>query len=212
MSISVMKKLTVISPSGEEDAVIKRLIRQRCVQVKTAQTDDYGYLLENLNCDTRRNQVEKKIATLERILPVLAKRTQRKGKLGDKRLKVNRDEFISDGRYDAAWEVACRANDSLIRISECRSEIQSVSAEISSLLPWVSYDVEANLGGTVQTDITLGVFPIGTKISAIETTIGELLGSIEIVSEDASGVYAVIITYKHDTDDVLRELSSQLRP
>lgn len=208
MSISVMKKLTVISLSGDEDAIIKRLIRQRCVQVKAVQTDDYGYLLENLNCDTRRSEVEKKIATLEKILPVLTKHTQRKGKLGDRRIKINRDEFISDGSYDAAWDIASKTSDAISRIAECKAEIQSATAEISSLVPWASYGVEADLGGTAQTDITLGVLPVGTTISSVEETIGDLLGCVSIVSEDTSGVYVVIITHKQDTDEVLRELTS----
>ena len=35
MSIAVMKKLTVLTPERDVDALIRRLIRLRCVEVRT---------------------------------------------------------------------------------------------------------------------------------------------------------------------------------
>ncbi|MBE6548425.1 MAG: V-type ATP synthase subunit I [Ruminococcaceae bacterium] len=207
MSVSVMKKLTVISVAGDEDAILKRLIRLKCVEVRSAQSDDYGYMLDVLNCDADRSEIEKKISLLERVIPELVKKTARKGKLGEKRLKINRDEFIQSGRYDAAMESARSAADAMAKIIDCKAQIKSAEAEQTSLFPWINHDIEADLSGTAYTDITLGSFPAGTLISAIDESIGDMLGSAEIVSEDENGVYAVIMTHKQDTESVLRELT-----
>ena len=208
MSVSIMKKLTVIAPSGEEDAIIKRLMRLRCVEVKSAQSDEYGYLLEKMSCDAPRSETEKKIAVLEKIIPILLKRTKRKGTLGEKRHRINRDEFIQNGSYDSAWIVARQASDAMTAISESRAGILSAESEIQSLTPWINYGVEANVSGTRFTDITLGALPVGTKISTLEECIGELLCGVEVISEDASGVYVAIITHKDDTDAALRQLTT----
>ncbi len=208
MSVSVMKKLTVITPSGDEDAIIKRLMRSRCVEVRPSHADDYGYLLESLSCDSKRSEIERRIATIEKIIPVLVKRTKRLALFGPKRVKINRDEFISDGRYDNAWKMVTDTTDAISRISECRAQILSADSEIASLTPWISYGMEANAAGTKYTDITLGVMPVGTKISVIEDTIGELLGGAELISQDAKGIYVSLITHKSDTDMVLSGLVS----
>lgn len=208
MSVSVMKKLTVITPSGEEDAIIKRLMRSRCVEVKPSHTDDYGYLLENFSCDSKRSEIERKIATLEKIIPVLVKRTKRLALFGSKRFKVNRDEFISDGRYDVAWQMALDTTNAMSRIAECRAQMLSADSEIASLTPWISYGMEIDTAETKYTDITLGVLPVGTKISTLEDAIGELLGGVEVISQDTKGVYLAIITHKSDTDKVISELTN----
>ncbi len=206
MSVSVMKKLTVIAPSGDEDAIIKRLMRSRCVEVRSSHTDDYGYLLENLSCDSKLSETERKIAAIEKIIPILVKRTKRIALFGSKRVKIDRDEFISDGRYDSAWNMVVDTNDAISHISECRSQILAADSEIASLTPWVSYSMEANSAGTKYTDITLGILPPGMKISAVEDAIGQLLGGVEVMSQDSKGIYISLITHKNDTDKVIGEL------
>lgn len=208
MSVSVMKKLTVIAPSGEEDAVIKRLIRLRCVEVRAAHSGEYGYLLDCISCDSHRSDIEKRIATLEKIIPVLLKRTKRRGGLGSKRSKIDRDEFIESGGYEATWTIANAASAAMGRIAECRSEILSISSDRSALSPWASYGAPLCDNGTQNTTLTLGVFPVGTKISQIEACIGDLLGGVEVICEDKSGVYASVITHKSHTDGVLAALNS----
>ncbi len=208
MSVSVMKKLTVIAPSGDEDAIIKRLMRSRCVEVRSSHTDDYGYLLENLSCDKKLSETERKIAAIEKIIPVLVKRTKRLALFGPKRVKIDRDEFISEGRYDSSWNMVMNTNDAISRISECRLQMLAVDSEIASLTPWISYGMKANSAGTKYTDITLGVLPAGTKISAVEDAIGQLLCGVEVISQDSKGIYIYLITHKNDTDKVLTKLSS----
>lgn len=208
MSVSVMKKLTVIAPSGDEDAIIKRLMRSRCVEVRSSRADDYGYLLEDLSCDSKLSEAERKIATIEKIIPVLIKRTKRLALFGPKRVKVDRDEFICDGRYDNAWKMVADTNDAISRISECRSQMLAADSEIASLTPWISYGLEANLEGTKYTNITLGVLPAGTKISAAEAAMDQLIGGIEVIGQDSKGIYVSLITHKNDTDKVLTELAN----
>lgn len=207
MSVSIMKKLTVISPFGEEDSLIRRLVRLRCVEVKSVYSDEYGYLLETYDCDEQKIFTEKKIAVIERIIPEMNKRTKRKGGLGDCRLRVNRDEFISSGRYDTVLEIAERADDAIKKISKCRDEIIAIDNEITSLKPLIKYDVSLDLQGSEKTDLTLGNLPAGTNLAKIEEAFGELYAGFEVIYEDASGVFISLITHKTHTEQALRTLN-----
>lgn len=207
MSISVMKKLTVISPLGAEDTVVKRLIRLRCIEVRSAYTDDYSYLLDSFSSDEKRLDAEKKISVIERVVPELNKYTKRNGGFfGDKRTRVDRDEFISSGRYDGAIQAAQRADECMKKIASCKSDIISVESDISSLKPWLKYDVPFGYSGTSHTKINLGVFPFGTTREAIDTALEDILAAFEVIYEDSTGVYTEIITHVSDTEKALRAI------
>lgn len=207
MSVSVMKRLTVIASLGDEAPLIKRLVKLKCVEVTSAHSDDYGYLLDGVNYDGKRLEIEKKIAVLERVIPALYKRTARGGGLFAKRLKINRDEFISDGSYDVAWGIASEADRALSRIAECRNEIMNSESEMLALVPWSAYGVALNYSGTQNTEIILGTFPAQTAISTIQEALGELLCGVEIVSQDEGAVYASIFAHRSQSDEVQRRLT-----
>ena len=208
MSVSNMKKLTAICPLSDGDLLLKKLVRLKCVEVRSAQSDEYGYLLENVSFDTRKAEIEKKINVLEKIIPHLNKRTTRKGGLGDNRKQINREEFICSGNYDAAWRAANKANETLIRMGECTSYIQACNTDIMSLSPWLGYDVPVDYSGTKHTSISLGVLPANTDMEEVMGALEGYLCNTEIIFSDNSGIYLSVTTHKNDTDDVFRELTS----
>ncbi len=208
MSISVMKKLTVICPSESTEAVVKRLVRQKCVQVECARESEVGYLLENLNYDTQRSQIQTKINKLSAVLPVLVKYTDRGGGLADRRQKINREEFLLDGSYASAWEAADNTYGVISRIAECKAQVQSCTSEICALSPWLEYGEALSFTGTKHTDVTLGTFPVRTSMDAVSASVEGLLCSIDVISEDDSGVYVCVFSHKECSDEVMKSLSS----
>lgn len=207
MSISVMKKLTVISPLGAEDAVVKRLIRLRCIEVRSAYTDDYSYLLDSFSSDEKRVAAEKLISIIERVTPELNKYTKRKGGFGDRRLAIDRDEFISDGRYAAAVRAAEGADECMKKIAACKAEILCAESDIASLKPWMKCDLPLNFSGTENTRAATGVFPAGTTRENIADALENTLAAFEVVHEDNSGVYAEILMHKEDAESAMRALN-----
>ena len=63
MSVSNMKKLTVLSPTGEADALVRRLMRLRCVEIRTVDPEslDEGLDWSRNDCDEQRAQAERYI-------------------------------------------------------------------------------------------------------------------------------------------------------
>lgn len=208
MSVSNMKKLTAICPLNDGDVLLKKLVRLRCVELRSSQGDEYGYLLENVNFDTRKNEIEKKINVLEKIIPHLNKRTTRKGGLKDNRKRIDREEFISSGGYAIAWEAANKANETLTRMGECTAHIQACNTDIMSLSPWLEYDVAVDYSGTKYTDTTLGVLPANTDMEEVQGALEDYLCWTETVHQSNLGIYLSVTTHKNHTDSVLRELTS----
>ena len=208
MSISIMKKLSVITPKDSVDEMIKRLIKLRCVDVRNTESDECGYLLEKMNYDVQRSNTEKRLAEIERVLPVLTKYSSRMSKLGDGRMKIDREEFVSDGSFEQTWEKIEVADSDLKRINECKNRISADEKLIVSLTPWIDYGVSLRLCNTDRTDLVIGSMPAGTEQSDIDEALGELYTSVDIVSRDAGAVYVSLISLKSDTDEAAKKLSS----
>ena len=172
MSISIMKKLSVITPKDSVDEMIKRLIKLRCVDVRNTESDECGYLLEKMNYDVQRSNTEKRLAEIERVLPVLTKYSSRMSKLGDGRMKIDREEFVSDGSFEQTWEKIEAADSDLKRINECKNRISADEKLIVSLTPWIDYGVSLRLCHTDRTDLVIGSMPAGTEQSDIDEALG----------------------------------------
>ncbi len=207
MSISKMKKLTVISPDGVADDILKRLIKLKCVEVRSAQGEEIGYLLRKMDCDDERSELQKKVAELENAIPELTKHSKRQGKLGDSRKKIDKDEFIACGAYEASWQVVRDVGRVLNSISECDQGMASNSDLIEALTPWRSYDVPMSLAETSKTKVIIGSLPSKTDMSALEAALGELYCNVHVASQDDSAIYVSLIVMNGDLSAVMQTLS-----
>jgi len=68
MSVVNMKKLTVFAHKSETDEIIKRLVRLRCVEIKSGEADSE---LVRLNCDAKRNELENSVSDINEAMVVL---------------------------------------------------------------------------------------------------------------------------------------------
>ena len=206
MSISAMKKLTVITPMNEMQAVVRRLVRLRCVEVRQIDIETHDGLLMKASYDSQKSSLEASIAEIDKALPMLNKYSQRVLGLGDSRVKVDRTEFISDGSYDNAKKIVKKTNELICRLDATKSNISSLEANICAIEPWSRLDFPISIKETKKTKVILGSFPVGVDMNAVKEAIGESYVHLEEVSADKTAKYCCIISLKTDADDVFRSL------
>ena len=102
MSVSKMRKLTVVTPTKDADTMIKRLMKLKAVALRREEGDPPPAP------DTQSGEAEKRLARIEEALGTLAKHSRRKKRLFAGQIPVSPDAFCTDGRYDTAWKVVDR--------------------------------------------------------------------------------------------------------
>ena len=205
MSVSTMRKLTVFAPKGQEDALIRRLMRLRCVQVR--QVDGEGLQLERVACDAQRAAAERRLAAVTDALEILVKYSARKG-LVQTRNQLDIEKFMAE-RYEAATEVVRQTLATKQREGECVAEINALQGRMHALAPWLTYSLPLELVATRSCEITLGVLPAKTKIDDIRDALSEYCAEIETVFSDSDGEYVATVYHKDDAVNVQRVLAER---
>lgn len=205
MSVSTMRKLTVFAPKGQEDALIRRLMRLRCVQVQ--QVDGEGVQLERASCDAQRAAAERRLDAVTDALEILAKYSSRKGFV-QTRNQLDIETFMAE-RYEAATYAVEQTLATKQRQGECFAEIQTLQGRMHALAPWLTYSLPLGLEATSSCEITLGVLPAKTKIKDIRAALDEYCAEVESVFSDDDGEYVAVVCHKHDTQSVQRVLAER---
>ncbi len=208
MSVSSMKKLTVLAYSTDADAILRRLMQLRCVDIRTVETVD-GVKTERLDCDVQRVQAEQRLTQIRAAIPLLAKYSTRKKKLGRSLHRVDRAAFEADGRADAAWQTVEDALRFKQTAEALTAEQTRNRALANSLQPWLEYDAPLNAVGSAHTQILLASGP--SKMLGLEAQ--EALSAagayVEPVWEDEGGTYLALTCCAEDTDAVQKALTER---
>ncbi len=205
MSVSTMRKLTVFAPKGQEDALIRRLMRLRCVQVR--QVDLAQEQLERVACDAQRAAAERRLAAVTDALEMLAKYSARKGFV-QTRNQLDIEKFMAE-RYETATDAVQRTLKTKQREGECNAEITALTGRMHTLAPWLTYSLPLELGATESCEVVLGALPAKTKISDMMDALAEYCAEIESVFSDNDGEYVAVIYHKHDAASVQRVLAER---
>lgn len=209
MSVSVMKRLTVLSPADRADELIQRLMRLRCVDIRTAPPDEEDGL-GRYDSDTARVAAERRVATVTEAIGTLSgygapkpKKASKKDKppTGDARFPVTKDRA---GAYRWAETVAGLNAD----VADCRAERSREEATISMLAPWSAHDLPLEVEETDTCRIFRGVLPSGVSLSAVADALSETHAAVEEVSHDEHGLYVVVILCREDEEAVSRALGA----
>ena len=94
MPISTMKKLTVLSFGEDADAIVRKLMNLRCVEIRTTELGDGSLLSTRFDSDGQKAEAENRLRLIREVMPTLNRYTARKKKLGRSLHRVNRDEFV----------------------------------------------------------------------------------------------------------------------
>lgn len=206
MSISAMKKLTVVTPKDEMQSVVRKLIKLRCVEVRQIEKGASDGLWMKNSYDAQKLALETLIADINYAMSVLNVYSSRVMGLGDGRIKVDRDEFVFDGSYKNAKEIVDKTNELVSKKSDMTSKISELEAKIASIEPWTALDFKISVKETKKTKVILGSFPIGVDLNSVSEAIEPLYTHFELAGSDATANYACIVAMKSDADEVIRIL------
>jgi len=203
MSVSTMRKLSVFAPKDQTDALIHRLMRLRCVQVR--QVDDQEKFLSRVACETQRAKVERSVATVTEALEILARFSERKGFVQTTK-QLDTEKFKAE-KYDTAMQAAEQAVSLQQREHECRAELAALTNRLHVLAPWLTYHVPLAQESTRHCELQLGSFPAKTKMQGISDALSEYCAVVESVFSDDDGEYASVVYHKADAACVQRVLA-----
>ena len=205
MSVSIMRKLTVFAPKEGADALVRKLMRLRCVQVR--QVDDSGTRLERVICDAQRAAAERRLAAVTDALEILAKYSSRKGFVQTQN-QLDIEKFMAE-RYDAATQAVQQTLETKQREHDCQAEIALLTGRMHALAPWLTYRLPLELAATRSCEITLGALPAKTKIDEVTDALSEYCSEIESMFSDEDGEYVAVVCHKSDSAAVQRVLAER---
>ncbi len=205
MSISTMKRLTVLTPKVDADVLVRRLMKLKCVEISTTSLDEEGELYRN-DCDTARAEAEKRVASISEAIPLLDKYTVEKSPWRDKPINTSTGLFRKTGSYHAAWAVVDEVLEIRDTMNERYQEDNRLMATISMLYPWLEYDLPLETEGTDTTYLWPGVFPAAVRTDAVNQALEGLNAGVEEIYRDKAGLYAAVMLHKSDEEAVNRAL------
>lgn len=217
MAVSEMKKLSAICVCADVDETIKKLMWLSCVDVRQTEQTDGGEKMPDV--DMRIAEKTKLLAKIKAAMDLLAlydskkweeykDPARRKKKMFSPPDLVDMDEFMDAGKYDLTLRKLNRITSLSNQLHSKREEYAALCARRASLAPWKDcYTVPLGEKETKSTDITIGVAGAKTTQDELEKSIdSDRCAYVEIVSRDEHASYVTVITYKDDTDSVLRSL------
>ncbi len=205
MSVSKMKKLTVLAYSTDAEPIVRKLMNLRCVELRPVK-DLQNAALVRLESDAQKSQIEERLRQIRSIIPILNKYTTRKKRLGRFLHSVNREEFLKEGRDRRAWQTAEAATAAVLAMEESLAERTRAKALMESLTPWLEYDAPLNHEGSQKTALLLGSCAEGVKEETLLESLAQVGAYTEVVSKDDHGTYLALTCHKEDLDAVNRTL------
>ncbi len=204
MPISTMKKLTVLAGACDADAIVRKLVRLKCVQIQAIAEDAAAGALRVQDARNERGRIETELSRIREAIPILARYSRRKSTIGRRVHYVNRREFLANGRDAHAWKAIRSAIELDAALQTAQEEMTQNEVTRHALLPWLSYDAPLSEKVSAHVRMQFGSCPVGVSpVSALE----ELGAVVETVSEDKEGTF-LAVTYHKDVQDPVEALLS----
>ena len=205
MSISTMKKLTVLAHANDADAIVRRMLHLRCVEIQRSMPEAKELDLERIDSDGKQTEIKERMAHIEAALPLLAKYSTRRVGIGRRVQRLDRAAFVADGRAEKAWLAVERALKVKVRMDEITAEQTRNEGIMQSLIPWLTYDASLNEAGSAHTAMQLGSCSV--KLCNLEAL--EAAGAyVEDVSDDGKTKYFAVTYHREDEEAVTKALDA----
>ena len=203
MSISTMKKLTVLAHASDADAIVRRMLHLKCVEIQRSMPEAGELALERIESDGKQTEIRERLSRIEAAMPRLAKYSTRRGGLGRRVQRLDRAAFVADGRGERAWQAVERTLAAKTRMDEITAEQTRNEAMMKSLIPWLNYDASLNEGGSAHTAVQLG----SCSVKLYNYELLEAAGAyVEDVSDDGKTQYLAVTYHREDEDAVMAAL------
>ena len=198
-----MKKLTVLAYSSDADAIVRRMLHLKCVQIQRSMPEAGELSLERIESDGKQTEIRERMAHIEAAMPRLAKYSTRRGGIGRRVQRLDRAAFVADGRAERAYLAVERTLAVKSRMDEIVAEQTRNEAAMQSLLPWLNYDAPLNEVSSAHTAMQLGSCLV--KLYNYEAL--EAAGAyVEDVSDDGKTQYFSVTYHKEDEEAVTAAL------
>lgn len=204
-----MKKLTVLSYGGDADAIVRKLMSLRCVDIRPAATDKTALSTDILHVEEEKRAADEKLASVKSALSVLAPYSLRKKTFRRTVHRVDPEAFVRDGDEDKALSVAKETEATRLRLREIEEAETRNRSLMEALAPWQDYDLPLELAGSSKTLLQLGSFPAGSDGQALLDALEDMGAYGELVSEDDKGAYVAIHYLKKDSDKLSQFFAKQ---
>ncbi len=205
MPISTMKKLTVLAYRNDADAIVRKLMNLKCVQIRQSVPEARELALERAEADGLRAELSAKLADICEAMPLLAKYSMRKGGIGRRVQRLDRTAFVTDGRADRAWSTVQKTLAIRDRLQEIGAEQTRNESMVHSLTPWLDYNAPLNESGTAQAVFLLGSCALKLfDVSALQ----EAGAYVEEVWDDGKTGYFSITYHRDSEEEVTRALAA----
>ena len=203
MSISTMKKLTVLAHASDADAIVRRMLHLKCVEIQRAIPEAGELALERIESDGKQTEIRERIAHIESAMPHLAKYSTRRGGIGRRVQRLDRAAFVADGRAERAWQIVERTRAAKVRMDEIVAEQTRNESVMQSLFPWLNYDAPLNEVSSAYTAMQLGSCSV--KLYDYEAL--EASGAyVEDVWDDGKTQYFTVTYHLEDEESVTTAL------
>ena len=197
MSVEKMKRLTVYTCLSDTDAVVKKLIHLRCVNVEAGEPENGQLCLERAGGDEARAKAEANVGQITEALKVLHKYTDKLKSLVAPRHEVKLSRFMETD-YEEAWQIVRETLAMKTQEEESRIRRGELEQSVEALTPWVRYDLPLSEHESASTEIFLGWVPKTSDTPALRQAIEKANGVLEIVSRTEKESYCCVIVLKSD--------------
>ncbi len=161
MSVSTMKKLTVLTPERDADRLLRRLLRLRCAEIRSVPLSDLpdGGRLLRCDCDAARAEAERRVADVSAALAFLDGYAVAARPWSKKPIDITTEVFEATGCRKAAEVVVGE----VLSIKEGRAEALREGNRFEdlriTLAPWLGYDAPLVGTDTDLCEVWLGTLP-----------------------------------------------------
>ena len=207
MSISVMKRLTVLAPKNQADPLVRRLMKLKCVEIGRTRLNEDAAIMRH-DCDAARAESEKRVARVTETIDFLDKYAVQPSKWRRKPIRTDTGLFSKADSVASVWEVVDQVLALKQEIAGCYVEDRAQEARRAMLLPWLEYDLALDLRGTKTCHLWHGSLPADTLISSATDALKDTCAGIEEVGRDPSGVYVTVLFHQSEEEAVNAALSS----
>lgn len=206
MSVCKMKKLTVVVPRANADALMRRLMRLRAVSLTDATAGEAQSVISRMPGD--ESAAAERAARVDAVLPVLQKRSKRRFSLFPAPHQCSYDAFRTGERYVLAWNSVNKAEALLAKKKELAAECEVLRAQMQSYTPYLDLDRPLDFTGTTHTACVLGSLPAGIPKETVLEALEGRATVVQLLSEDNTGLYVSVIYHRAEAEKTLRALSA----
>lgn len=212
MSVSKMKKLTVVAPRQDADGLIRRLMRLGCVQIEEIGDGEGNAKLGRLPTDAGYAEDERRAARAEQAIRELRRyeSRSRKKKWFTPPIPID-GETVTGGQKDAETESRI---DEVLSLTERRHALWEERAhcgeKLRSLAPWAGFGYDPAACETALTRTFFGTLPAKADVPAMDEAIAKTGSAAvtEIVSGDKAGKYVLVLFFKEEESAISTVLAT----